>query len=89
MRIHVKLGEPLWRAVGSRRLSLEWLDRDGVSVETVLARLAVMYSAFHAAYGRHSYRLFIDAAPVTPDRRELVDGQTLFIMLPAIGGSSG
>ena len=84
MHINIKLGEPLWRAVGARRLALEWPDAARVTAPDALARLAVEHTAFAAAYAAAPYRLFVDAVPA--DAAALADGQTLFILLPAIGG---
>ncbi len=86
MRVYIKLGEPLWRATGQRRLALAWPDGAEVTVAGVLARLATEHPAFAAAYAAASYRLFVDAAPVDAGAMPLTDGQTLFILLPAIGG---
>ena len=86
MRVDVKLGEPLWRATGARRLGLDWPAGTPVTVADVLARLAVEHPAFAAARAAAPYRLFADARPVGGDSAPLADGQTLFILLPAIGG---
>ncbi len=114
MEIYVKLGEPLWRAIGARRLTLAWPDEAAVTVQDALARLAADYPAFAAAYAGsglrrpYPYRVFVDAMPVEPAPTpppfatgpntpgepsgisspgvSLKDGQTLFIVLPAIGG---
>jgi hypothetical protein len=94
--MHVKLGEPLWRAVGRRRLTQEWPAGATVTAADVLARLAAEYPGFAAAYqgeglGRAApYRLFVDGAPLAGrgplSEVRLAEGQTLFILLPAIGG---
>jgi hypothetical protein len=96
VQIEVKLGEPLWRSAGRRRLSLDWPAGAGVTVADVLARLAAEYERFAAAYqpggpGRASpYRIFVDAVPAPADGSlpglELAHGQTLYILLPAAGG---
>lgn len=125
LHINVKLGEPIWRATGQRRLVLEWPADTQVGVPDVLARLAASYPAFATAYAGanmsqpYPYRVFVDATPVepapllehvidregeavptvatTPDaaasavsrnrsQAVLNDGQTVFILLPAIGG---
>ncbi len=100
MRVQVKVGEPLWRATGRRRLDLEWPDEATVTVQRVIERLRADYPAFGPAFAgeglaqAHPYRLFVDArsveagADAAGERIEpvLVDGQTLFIVLPAIGG---
>ncbi len=105
MQIQVKLGEPLWRVVGSRRLALDWPGASCIRLDDVLARLAADYPGFAEAYAGQGlrrafpYQLFIDAERVYllpagsagTDHPEkvgpcLADGQTLFILLPAIGG---
>lgn len=86
VRIYVKLGEPLWRTTGQRRLELIWPAGVEVTVADVLARLAAEHPAFAARYASAPYRLFVDATPVDAVAAPLADGQTLFILLPAIGG---
>ncbi len=74
MEIQVKLGEPLWRAVGKRRVSL-CFEREAearVTVGDVLARLAAGYPGFPAAFAgqglvqAYPYRVFVDAVLVQP-----------------------
>lgn len=96
MQIIVKLGEPLWRSAGQRRVKLEWPGAGSVAVADVLARLSADYPAFEPAFRglglAHggAYRLFVDAVAVDlsamPPGPALTDGQTLYILLPAIGG---
>jgi hypothetical protein len=86
MHINVKLGEPLWRATGERKLSLDWPAGAAVTVADVLARLTAAQPAFSAAHAAAPYRLFVDARPVNDGNTPLDDGQTLFILLPAMGG---
>ena len=90
MQINVRLGEPLWRAVGRRRVALDWEDAGQATVADVLARLAAEYPAFAAAYAAAPYRLFVDAVPVNTSASSpgplLSDVQTLYILLPAVGG---
>lgn len=96
MKIVVRLGEPLWRAVGSRRLHLSF-DQDSVSVADVLDHLQASYPAFDKAYQGHSlpqtmpYNLFVNSR-IVPRGQEadwlLADGDTLYIFLPAVGGSA-
>lgn len=89
MVIHVKLGEPLWRTTGQRRWTLAWPAGAAVTVGDALARLAAGYPVFEPALrgpeGPSPYRLFVDALPVAMESR-LADGQTLYVLLPAIGG---
>jgi hypothetical protein len=86
VRIYVKLGEPLWRAVGGRRLALDWPDALKVTPSQALARLANEYPDFDAAFRRRAYRLFVDAKVVMDEGVSMTDGQTLYLLLPAIGG---
>ena len=96
MQIQVKLGEPLWRAVGRRRVALSWPDGTKVTVADVLARLEAENPAFGAAYrgeGQSApppYRIFVDSIPVAraylPPSPALADGQTLYVLLPVAGG---
>jgi hypothetical protein len=90
VRIEVKLGEPLWRAAGQHRLVLEWPAGSPVTVADVLARLSGEHPSFAATYTAAPYRLFVDAIPVDPAELpldpSLAEGQTLYILLPAIGG---
>lgn len=92
MRINVKLGEPLWRSAGRRRLVLEWPAEATVTVTAALARLGAEHKDFETAYRAYRYRLFVDGAQVdlanSTSFQELRDGQTLFILLPAIGGGT-
>ncbi len=91
MQIQVRMGEPLWRAAGRRRLSLAWPAGASVMVADVLARLGAEHPAFPAALAGQGlaqpnpYRLFVDSVPAEPSA-PLADGQVLFILLPAIGG---
>lgn len=91
MRITVKFGDPLWRASGSHRVILEWPDDAVVTVADVLARLSLSYPAFAPAFSAAPYRIFVDAVTVDMTRHAhgptLQDAQTLFILLPAIGGA--
>ena len=90
MRVHVKLGEPLWRSVGRRRLVLEWSAETVVIAGDVVARLSAEYPRFGDAYSRAPYGVFVDAVKVdiagSSSSPALVDGQTVFILLPAVGG---
>lgn len=95
MRITLKLGEPLWRQVGQRTLRLTW-EGEGPTVAEVLRRVAQEYPALGQALPEAEprlgipYTLFLndhivpwEKAAATPVR----DGDTLYIFLPAVGGS--
>ncbi len=92
MPVKVKMGEPLWRAVGQREVMV---DCDGGTIADVLTALSER-PGFQEAYQRHAdgigpeYVLFLNekalpasAAAVT----QCGDGDTLRIMLPIAGGA--
>lgn len=94
MRIFIKIGEPLWRAVGSRSLTLEW-NHPSVTVSETLDRLQREYPAFGPLLrgeGQHltlEYCVFVNNRLVKPEawsQTELQDADKLFIFLPAVGG---
>lgn len=92
------MGDPLWRAVGQRRLTLSWADESPPTIAEVLAHLGASYPGFDAALAdaglrqAYPYRYFIDSRLVgVADlaSRTLRAGETLYIFLPAAGGESG
>lgn len=94
MRISVKIGEPLWRAVGSRSLTLEW-DSPTVTVAEALDRLHREHPGFGSAFRGEGQRLtidyhvFVNTRMVKPDawsQAEMKDTDRLFIFLPVMGG---
>ena len=94
MRIFVKIGEPLWRAVGVRTLTLEW-DRSTATVSEALDRLHWEYPEFGAAFRGEGqqltigYHVFVNTRMVKPDawsQTEMKDADKLFIFLPVAGG---
>ncbi len=94
MRIFVKIGEPLWRTIGNRSLTLEW-DVPSVTVAEALDRLHREYPNFGPAFRGEGQRLTIDyhifcnTRLVKPDdwsRTEMKDADRLFVFLPAVGG---
>lgn len=97
MRITVRLGEPLWRAAGVMRLTLD-LPQEPVTVADVLAALAARHAGFESAFRGEDlghfmpYQVFVNASLVTKGeahRRTLQDGDKVHIFLPAAGGSQG
>ena len=95
MQIMVRLGEPLWRAAGALRLYLDFAEGE-VTVADLLARLAATYPGFDTAFrgdalGRlMPYQVFVNARLVPlggEAQRTLVDGDKVYLFLPAIGGS--
>jgi sulfur carrier protein ThiS len=94
MRILVKIGEPLWRTVGRRSLTLEW-DNQTVTVAEALDRLGREFPDFGPAFRGESqrptvgYQVFVNTHMVKPDawsRAEMKDSDKLFVFLPAVGG---
>ncbi len=94
MRIFVKVGEPLWRTVGQRALTLEWASASATVAEA-LEHLQQEYPAFGPAFrgegGRQriDYHVFVNTRMVKPDewpQTHLQDTDKLFIFLPAMGG---
>lgn len=92
--IRVKMGEPLWRAVGERELTIQ-LTEPNVTIADVLLVLCER-PGFREAYEPHAdgegpqYVLFLNeralptsAATVT----RCADGDTLRIILPIAGGA--
>ena len=94
MRIFVKIGEPLWRTVGSRSLTLEW-DNPTVTVAEALDLLQQKHPDFGPAFRGEGQRLTVNYyvfvntrmfKPETWSQTEMKDGDKLFIFLPAMGG---
>jgi hypothetical protein len=94
MRILVKIGEPLWRTVGSRSLALEW-DSPTVTVAEALDRLHREYPDFGPAFRGEGqrltvdYQVFVNTRMVRPDawsQTDMKDADKLFVFLPAMGG---
>ena len=94
LKITVKLGEPLWRQGGKRRLLLEWRQLS-VTVAEVLRHLEKEYPDFDPAFrgeglkAAYPYNLFVKARLVRLKEAEttpLRDGDRLFIFIPVVGG---
>jgi len=94
MHIFVKIGEPLWRTIGNRSLTLEW-DSPTVTVAEALDRLNREYPNFGPAFRGEGqrpmidYHIFCNTRLVKPDawlQMEMKDADKLFIFLPAVGG---
>jgi len=94
MRIFVKIGEPLWRTVGARSLTLEW-ENDSMTVAKALDRLHQEYPNFGPVFRGEGqqlsigYHIFVNTSMVKPDawsKTEIKDADKLFIFLPAVGG---
>ena len=83
MRIFVKIGEPLWRTIGNRSLTLEW-DVPTVTVAEALDRLHREYPNFGPAFRGEDQRLTVK--PDDWSRTEMKDADRLFVFLPAVGG---
>lgn len=92
MRVTVRLGEPLWRSTGERRIHL--VLHPGSTVETALRRLEERFPALahqlHLEHrGRRVYQVFVNARPVDWEHLSTVtlqDGDVVHILPPAVGG---
>lgn len=88
--LSVRLGEPVWRAVGQRRLSLRLSVPHTVAhaLEELTARYPSVQEEFKGdTYTR--YQLFVNARPVSwshTDSYKVKEGDTLYIFPPAAGG---
>ncbi len=97
MDINIKLGEPLWRAVGQRRLQISWPEDNPPTVMDLLVYLQGAYPGFTEALSSvtgishaNPYQFFVDSRIVAPHalaERRLRAGETLYIFLPAAGGA--
>lgn len=92
IQVTVRLGEPLWRSVGERRLVLS-VPPD-VSVAGLLAELMRRYPALtllSSPEGRARYRVFVDGKLVpweATGEYRLHGGNTVYIFPPAAGGNA-
>ncbi len=90
LTITVRLGEPLWREVGQRRLVIR--IPSGASVTDVLTCLRQQYpglTLLETDEGRRRYRLFVNAVLVpweTTDSHPVKDEDVIYIFPPAAGG---
>lgn len=93
MVIEVKMGDPLWKAVGERRIALE--VEDGATVADALAHLRAAYPEFGAALDAGGTRMgipfnFFVNRKLVKERelaqRKLKGGDTLHILAPIVGG---
>ena len=96
MHIDVKMGDPLWKAVGQRQVSLELAD--GTTVAQALAQLARTYPDFGASLDAGGTRLgvpfnfFVNRKLVKDGdlaQRRLKQGDKLYILAPIVGGGIG
>lgn len=94
MQVTIRLGEPITRVVGALRVSQQF-DSQPVSVADVLRRLGDDHPGFEAAFRGAGighpmpYRVYVNARLVAKGAEEsvsLVDGDRVFIFLPAAGG---
>ncbi len=93
MVIEVKMGDPLWQAVGQRQIELELTD--GTTVADALVHMRVTYPDFGVALEAGGTRLgvpfsfFVNRKLVKDrnlDQHKLKAGDTLHILAPIVGG---
>lgn len=90
--VTVRAGEPLWRAFGRHRISIDLPAP--ASLAALLAALAAVYPDFSSRYlgddlGRHHpYRLFVNHRQVADGDLALPlhDGDLVHIVIPVAGG---
>lgn len=87
----MKVGEPLRRVVGSRKVTLELPE--GATVADLLSSLAHRYSGFRDEFYQRGidlpYALFLNEHQIKLDESgetPVSEGDTLFIFLPVAGG---
>ncbi len=94
IRVTIRFGEPLRKAVGQRRVTLELPEQ--TTVTQLLEELAARYPGFEAAWrgedlGRETpYIVFLQGRPVTAGHYAqtlLQDGDQVQIVLPVVGGT--
>jgi sulfur carrier protein ThiS len=95
MVIEVKMGDPLWKIVGQRRINLELAD--GSTVSDALTNLRTTYPDFGSALEAGGTRLgvpfnFFVNRKLVKDRdlaqHKLKTGDTLYILAPIVGGEA-
>ena len=93
MKVEVKLGNPLWRAVGQPLIPIDLAD--GATVADALEHLGVTYPGFREALVAGGSRLgipfnfFVNRKLVKEEdleRRRLKEGDRLYILTPVVGG---
>ena len=93
MVVEVRLGDPLWKAVGERQIRLELAD--GAAVSDALAHLQAAYPQFGAALEAGGTRLgvpfhfFVNRKLVKEGelaQYKLKSGDRLHILAPIVGG---
>jgi len=96
MKVKVKLGEPLWRQVGNREISLEW---KGGTLRELLEELVARYPPLGGELKGKTpvtggeeevpYTVFVNGELVPPPKRsekQVPGGAEVVILLPLAGG---
>lgn len=92
IRVTVRAGEPLWRAFGQHRISIDLPA--SATLADLLAALSETYPDFSSRFRgedlghRHPYRLYVNLqqAPGHDLAQRLNDGDTIHIVIPISGG---
>ncbi len=93
LTVTVRAGEPLWRAFGQHRISLDLPIP--ATLADLLATLAATYPDFGSRYRgddlghRHPYRLFVNHRQIADEEmagHPLHDGDLVHIVIPVAGG---
>ncbi len=91
--VTIRLGEPLWRAAGERRLQLSLSSGSTVqdALDILVRRFPPLADAlFREHRGRRVYQVFLNARHIPwqeAGRYDLRDGDVLHILPPAAGGT--
>lgn len=93
IRVTVRAGEPLWRAFGQHRISIDLPA--SATLADLLAALSEAFPDFASRFRgedlghRHPYRLYVNLRQA-PDhdlaQQRLNDGDTVHIVIPISGG---
>ena len=83
IHIHVRLGEPFWRAVGQRELTVDL--KAGARVTDLLARLCQQHPALERELAEAAPHIFIGEEEAQNDTL-LTDGSWIYLVWPIAGG---
>ncbi len=98
MKVMVRLGEPVWRAVGQRRVEIEAPGAD-LSLPELVERLEAAYPRLREEWGSNGggktddvdyhFTFFLKDRMVKPAdmaNERVVDGDEVMVVLPMAGG---
>ncbi len=83
MKIHIRLAEPFWRAVGQRNLDIELAD--GAQLSTLLTTLQARYPSLKGEFDEAPPIIFVNEAEADANTW-LTDGSHVHFVWPIAGG---